>query len=116
GQRLAGHGPVIDKAVRQLEAGRRHPLERLVQSWRRVTHVVLLAAAACEPPGQPPVPAADSPLARILPARSRLGKLPGSADGASTNRPFGRRVVAGSGDWSDRPYRYLFVCRCRISV
>ena len=51
GQRLAGHGSVVDKAVRQLEAGRRHPLERLVQSWRRVTHLVLPAAAAHEPLG-----------------------------------------------------------------
>jgi hypothetical protein len=42
GQRLAGHGSVVDKAVRQLEAGRRHPLERLVQRWRRVAHIVLL--------------------------------------------------------------------------
>src|SRR5258708_7868125 len=41
-QRLAGHGPVVDEPVRQLEAGRRHPLERLVQGWRRVTHLVLL--------------------------------------------------------------------------
>ena len=49
GQRLAGHGPVVDEAVRQLEAGRRHPLERLVQSRRRVTHLALLAAAAREP-------------------------------------------------------------------
>jgi len=49
GQRLAGHGSVVDEAVRQLEAGSRHPLERLVQSWRSVTHVVLLAAAAHQP-------------------------------------------------------------------
>ena len=35
---------MVDEAVRQLEAGRRHPLERLVQGWRRVAHVVLLAA------------------------------------------------------------------------
>src|SRR5207253_517719 len=69
GQRLAGHGPVVDEAVRQLEAGRRHPLERLVQGWRRVTHVVLLVAAAHEPPAAP-VPAVDSPLDRILPAES----------------------------------------------
>ena len=41
---------MVNEAVRQLEAGRRHPLERLVQSWRHVTHVVLLAAAAHEPP------------------------------------------------------------------
>jgi len=42
GQRLTGHGSVVDETVRQLEAGRRHSLERLVQGWRRVTHVVLL--------------------------------------------------------------------------
>ena len=33
---------LVDEAVRQLEAGRRHPLERLVQGRRRVTHLVLL--------------------------------------------------------------------------
>jgi hypothetical protein len=44
-QRLAGHGPVVDEPVRQLEAGRRHPLERLIQGWRRVTHVVRLLRA-----------------------------------------------------------------------
>src|SRR6266851_1250321 len=44
GQRLAGHGSAVDEPVRQLEAGRRHPLERLIQGRRRVTHVVLLRA------------------------------------------------------------------------
>src|SRR5258708_28136165 len=65
GQRLAGHGSVVDESVRQLEAGRRHPLERLVQGWRRVTHIVLLL-----PPANPcrsgsrveaPLPAAVLP-------------------------------------------------------
>jgi hypothetical protein len=55
-------------------------------------------------PLPPPVPAADSPLDRSSPPDRRLGKLPGTADGlaASTYRPSGRRVVAGSGDWSCR--------------
>ena len=49
GQRLAGHGSVVDEAVRQLEAGRRHPLERLVQGGRRVTHIVLLLLRPMNP-------------------------------------------------------------------
>jgi len=43
GQRFAGHGPVIDEAVRQFEAGGRHPLERLVQGGSGLAHVVLFA-------------------------------------------------------------------------
>jgi len=79
---------MVNEAVRQLEAGRRHPLERLVQSWRHVTHVVLLAAAAREPLPQS-VPAVHSPLdgdppCRIGAAASRLG----GALRASTYRPF----------------------------
>ena len=60
---------MVNEAVRQLEAGRRHPLERLVQSWRHVTHVVLLAAAAREPLPQS-VPAVHSPLDGDPPAES----------------------------------------------
>jgi hypothetical protein len=43
GQRFAGHGAVIDKAIRQLEAGSRHPLERLVQGRGGVAHLVLFS-------------------------------------------------------------------------
>ncbi len=43
GQRFAGHSAVIDEAVRQLEAGGRHPLERLVQGRSGLAHVVLFA-------------------------------------------------------------------------
>lgn len=38
---LAGHGSVVDRTGRPLEAGLRHPAGRLVQGRRRVTHVVL---------------------------------------------------------------------------
>jgi hypothetical protein len=43
GQRLAGHGAVIDKSIRQLEAGGRHPLECLVQGRGGIAHVVLFS-------------------------------------------------------------------------
>jgi hypothetical protein len=61
GQRLAGHGPMVDKAVRQLEAGRRHPLERLIQSWRRITHAVLLL------PPMEPLRRGPGLMCRLLP-------------------------------------------------
>src|SRR5436190_10442771 len=41
GQRFAGHGAVIDEAIRQLEAGGRDPLVRLVQGRGGVAHIVL---------------------------------------------------------------------------
>ena len=62
---------MVDKAVRQLEAGRRHPLERLIQGWRRVTHIVLLL-----PPMNPcrRGSRADVPLtAAVLPAAHAPG-------------------------------------------
>jgi len=60
---------MVNEAVRQLEAGRRHPLERLVQSWRHVTHVVLLAAAPVNP-CRNRFPPSIPRLTGILPAES----------------------------------------------
>src|SRR5262249_53616420 len=39
---FAGHSSVVDEPVRQLGAGCRHPLERLVGGWCHVTRSILL--------------------------------------------------------------------------